>query len=100
VAGLLLARIDATHADGDSDCQFRIHEITAFERLPGGHAAGDSESDSGKGVPAEAGKTVSGRRRGRSCSLPVNRTNQVHLRRAETRHIRAAAPLRGGRSRS
>jgi hypothetical protein len=40
----LLAQIDATHVDGDSDYQFRIHEITAIERLPGERAAGVPDS--------------------------------------------------------
>jgi hypothetical protein len=30
----LLSQIDATHVDGDSSYQFRIHEITAIERVP------------------------------------------------------------------
>ena len=31
----LLAQIDSTHVDGDSEYQFRIHEIREIERLPG-----------------------------------------------------------------
>jgi hypothetical protein len=30
----LLKQIDATHVDGDSDYQFRIHEIKTIEKLP------------------------------------------------------------------
>jgi hypothetical protein len=37
----LLSQIDATHVDGDSSYQFRIHEITAIERLAGQQAAGE-----------------------------------------------------------
>jgi hypothetical protein len=53
----LLARIDATHVDGDSEYQFRIHEITAIERLPGERAAGAGEPGSGRGALGEAGNT-------------------------------------------
>lgn len=52
----LLARIDATHVDGDSDYQFRIHEITAIKRLPGEQDAGDGESGSGQGTLGEVGR--------------------------------------------
>jgi hypothetical protein len=31
----LLAQIDSTYVDGDSEYQFRIHEIREIERLPG-----------------------------------------------------------------
>jgi hypothetical protein len=44
----LLSQIDATHVDGDSSYQFRIHEITAIERLPGQQAAGDGTTSSGQ----------------------------------------------------
>jgi hypothetical protein len=53
----LLARIDATHVDGDSEYQFRIHEITAIERLPGELAAGTGEPGSGRGALGETGNT-------------------------------------------
>jgi hypothetical protein len=52
----LLTRIDATHVDGDSEYQFRIHEITAIEPIPGKSGAGSSESNAGTGVLAGAGK--------------------------------------------
>jgi hypothetical protein len=44
----LLSQIDATHVDGDSSYQFRIHEITAIERLPGRQTAGSGKTDFGQ----------------------------------------------------
>ena len=44
----LLSQIDATHVDGDSSYQFRIHEITAIERLPGQQAVEDDKANSGQ----------------------------------------------------
>ena len=54
----LLARIDATHVDGDSEYQFRIHEITAIERLPGERAAGAGEARSPSRTPTGKPATV------------------------------------------
>lgn len=31
----LLKQIDSTHVDGDSEYQFRIHEIRTIEKIPG-----------------------------------------------------------------